>query len=121
MKNTRSIFELKDDNLKVKDNIDDYKIQEKSEDEVFEALSEIEEIYESDLDITSLSLVKAPQYGGKAVYKCIYKDNLMTKAQLTQARIEFALQASLNHVNIVRCYSYGENEETVHALLEYIN
>lgn len=79
MQSHKCIFEFKDKHLTVREGVEGYKVKEPSEQALFDPLNEIEEIYESELDITSLVIVDCPEFGGKTVYKCIYKENLMTK------------------------------------------
>lgn len=98
-----------------------YKIKDPKPQSYFEQFEDVDSLYESDLDISEVKIVKHPETGKESVLKKIFKDSLISQAQKNQATIEFPLQSVLKHENIVQCYEYGESEDEWLGLLEAIN
>ena len=115
------VFRLEESKIYLTDEASDMTIKEPRDTEYFKGLEVKEDLYESNFDITAVQRVECPDLGQDVILKKIFKENLISKRQLHQARIEFALQSALKHPNIVQCFDYGECEDVVYGTLEACN
>ena len=83
--------------------------------------SETEEIYADMMAPTKVKLGYDKENDRQVVIKSIYKNLLYDDLARQQAAIEFPLQCSLNHMNIVKGYEYAESDNEHIIVMEYVN
>lgn len=84
--------------------------------------TDLKEFYCDSMTATRINLAHDSARGNSQVaVKTIYKNLLFGDVVKKQAAIEFPIQCSLNHENLVKGYEYSENDNEYIGVLEYVN
>ena len=88
---------------------------------IIENYTETQEIYADMMAPTKLKKGYDKENDRQVVLKSIYKNLLYDDLARKQAAIEFPLQCSLDHTNIVQGYEYADSDNEHLIVMEYVN
>jgi serine/threonine protein kinase len=89
--------------------------------EILAKYQDAEDLYCAMMSPTKIKVAFDKNKNNQVAVKTIYKNLLFDDLAKKQASIEFPIQCSLNHPNLVEGYEYGENENEFVGVLEYVN
>ena len=92
-----------------------------TQENLFQKLEDYHEIYNCNMAATQVNRAYDREICKNVAVKTIFKELLFDDLQKKQAAIEFPIQCSLHHPNLVKGYDYTETDKKYVGILEYVS